>query len=209
MSKSKPVHTAVNVNDKLKLYSSAQVESVDKNTYQTMVGSLLYLSNWTRPDITFAVHNVVSYCYCTAAQKEHAIAVKSIFRYLDGTVVYDIGYVKRSHDDCVVIGMLIEQEIDRKSTSGYVLTLGGAPISWKSKKQSCAALSTAEAEYVSLSSASQEAVWLKRMLQDFGVTQSKSVIMLSDSQSAIAIAKDSSYHGRVKHIEIKYHLEVK
>ena len=73
---------------------------------------------------------------------------------------------------------------------------------WQSKKQSCVALSTVEAEYVALSGAAQEAVWLKQLNQDLtGIN----VVIYEDNQSAIAIAKNPQFNGRVKHINIEYH----
>ena len=81
--------------------------------------------------------------------------------------------------------------------------IGSAAITWQSKKQLCDGLSTAEAEYVALSEAAQEAVWLKQLNQDLtGI--SEPVVIYEDNQSAIAIAKNPQFHGRVKHINLKY-----
>ena len=96
---------------------------------------------------------------------------------------------------------------ERKSTSGYAFLLNNGAISWSSKKQSCIALSTMEAEYVACSSAVQEAVWLKRFLQHLEI-DSVSVNLVKiyyDSTAALAYAKDPKYHGKTKHIQIRYH----
>ena len=97
---------------------------------------------------------------------------------------------------------------DRKSTSGYVFMLGGAAISWKSCKQGCVALSTAEAEYMALASAAQEALWMTRLINEFRVFEASimpPVKIYEDNQSGICIAKNQQQHGRSKHIDIKYH----
>ena len=94
---------------------------------------------------------------------------------------------------------------DRKSTSGYVFTVGGGAISWKSKKQSCVALSTAEAEYIALSQAAQEAVWLRSLYVNLKLEMTAPTVVYEDNQSAICIAKNPQSHGRSKHIDIKYH----
>ena len=96
---------------------------------------------------------------------------------------------------------------ERKSTSGYAFTLGGGAISWCSKKQSCIALSTMEAEYVACSAAVQEAVWLRRFLRRLGTSPygDEAVLIYSDSTSALAYAKDPKYHGKSKHIDIRHH----
>ena len=94
---------------------------------------------------------------------------------------------------------------DRKSTSGYVVLQGGAAISWKSSKQTCVALSTAEAEYVALSAAAQEAVWLQQLSSDLLNRNIRETTIFEDNQSAICLAKSQQVHRRTKHIEIKYH----
>ena len=88
--------------------------------------------------------------------------------------------------------------------TSYLFQIGGTAITWKSTKQSCVALSTAEAEYVALSGAAQEAIWLKQLNQ-YLTEVSEPVAIYVDNQSAIAIDKNPQFHGRVKHINIKYH----
>jgi hypothetical protein len=96
---------------------------------------------------------------------------------------------------------------ERKSTSGYTFLLGDRAITWCSKKQSCVALSTIKFEYVACSAAVQEAIWLRRFLQHLDVVTSAMdlVTIYSDSMATLAYAKDPKYHGKTKHIEIKYH----
>ena len=93
---------------------------------------------------------------------------------------------------------------DRKSTSGYCFTFCRGVISWRANKQSCVALSTAEAEYVALSAASQEAIWLQNLLKDFKINVEPMKIY-GDNQSSLSMSKASKAHGRAKHIELKYH----
>ena len=94
---------------------------------------------------------------------------------------------------------------DRKSTSGYIFKSASGAILWRSKKQDCIALSTAEAEYVALSSATQEAVWLRKLATDLGNPPKESTTIHEDKQSAIAMSKNPQFHGRAKHIDIKHH----
>ena len=94
---------------------------------------------------------------------------------------------------------------DRKSTSGYMFQIAGGPVSWKSRKQDTVALSTAEAEYVALSSAVQECIWLQRLLCELGKPLGGPTAILEDNQSSIAMARNPQFHGRAKHIDIKHH----
>ena len=200
----KPVATPVDVSCVLEK-ASDDAELFDEEIYQSAVGSLLYLSTRTRPDITFAVCNVSK--FCIKPTKAHWTAVKRIFRYLRGTSDLGILYEKNSkscvgYSDADWAG----DKSDRKSTSGYCFLLSGGLISWRTNKQSCVALSTAEAEYVALSSAGQEAVWLKTLLNDLKVFSIKEpMLIFEDNQSAICLAKNPRDHPKTKHISIKFH----
>ena len=82
----------------------------------------------------------------------------------------------------------------------YLFQIGGTAITWKSKKQSCVTLSTAEAEHMALSSAAQEAIWMRKLIADLGNPQSQPTVVMEDKQSAISMAKNPQFHGRTKHI---------
>jgi hypothetical protein len=92
----------------------------------------------------------------------------------------------------------------RRSTSGYVFTLAGGPVSWMSKLQNIVSLSTMEEEYIASSHACKEEIWLKGLLGEFGRMQDK-VKLFCDSQSVIHLAKNPAYHSKTNHIPIKYH----
>lgn len=173
---------------------------------QAAVGGLLYLSTKTRPDMVFAVGNVAR--YCGAPRETHWKAVKS---YLRGTSSLGLKYTRREsglsclgYADADWAGSVD----DRKSTSGYVFQTSGVAVSWRSSKQSCVALSTAEAEYVALAGASQEAVWLNGLAGELCGTAMPPVTLMEDNQSAIAIAHNPQFHGRTKHVDIKYWSQV-
>lgn len=83
--------------------------------------------------------------------------------------------------------------------------IGDTAISWRSQKQTCVALSTAEAEYIALASATQEAIWLEQVASDIFCGTSAITTIFEDNQSAISLAKNPQFHGKMKHIDIKYH----
>lgn len=86
---------------------------------------------------------------------------------------------------------------DRKSTSGYLFQVNSAAISWQSKKQTCVALSTAEAEYVVLASAAQEAIWLRELSSELGMyNPTGATTIFEDNQSTISLAKNPQFHGK-------------
>eukprot|EP00253_Pinus_taeda_P030481 PITA_30481 len=94
---------------------------------------------------------------------------------------------------------------DRKSTAGYVFTLGSGPITWACKKQAAISLSSAEAEYRGVVEASKEALWLHQILSEFGFEQQHPTTLWCDNQSAIQLCKDPVQHQCRKHIELHMH----
>lgn len=204
MEDAKSVRTPVDTGSKLVKAKDQDIYE-DKQLYQSAVGTLLYLSSATRPDITYAVGNVAK--FCSKPTKQHWIAVKRILRYLKGTHTYGLLYTKQSISTCVGFsdsdwGGDLD---DRKSTSGYVFQIGKTAVSWKSKKQACVALSTAEAEYIALASTVQESLWMQQLLSDLKKEPVKQMVIFEDNQSTISMSKNPQFHGRSKHISIKYH----
>lgn len=93
---------------------------------------------------------------------------------------------------------------NRKSCTGYVFLRSSGAISWNSKQQPTVALSTAEAEYMSLSAATQKAMWLKQLENEI-FQLDKPINILCDNQSAISLANNNGYSARCKHIDIRHH----
>jgi hypothetical protein len=204
MESAKPVATPVDSSTKL-VKATANDECIDQQKYQSAVGSLLYLAMATRPDITFAVSNVAKFFSHPTTQ--HWTAVKRIMRYLRGTADYGLAFTPDASGDCVGYsdadwGGDLD---DRKSTSGYLFLISGGAVSWRSKKQTCVALSTAEAEYVALASAAQEAIWMSQLTAVLEDRPQEATTLFEDNQSAISMTKNPQFHGRSKHISIKYH----
>lgn len=93
--------------------------------------------------------------------------------------------------------------VDRKSNTGFVFRLGG-PISWTARKQQCVTLSSTEAEYVALSEASRELLWLLKLMNDVGEDVAKPIIVREDNQSCIAMLRSEGGNSRTKHIDTRY-----
>lgn len=174
-----------------------------KQSISQQLAVYYYLSSTTRPDIAFAVSNVAK--FSANPTKEHWSAVKRILR--KGTPDYGLQFSADCSSTCIGFSDAdwAGDASDRKSASGYTFQLSGTAISWRSKKQPCLSLSTAEAEYVALSAAAQEALWLKQLLADLNVTQETPMIRNEDNQAAISMCKNPRFHGRAKHIDIKCH----
>ncbi|KAK2366240.1 putative mitochondrial protein [Trifolium repens] len=207
MDNAKPVSTPLASHFRLSKDQSPKTEeekeSMANIPYASAIGSLMYAMVCTRPDIGHAV-GVVSR-FMSNPGKTHWEAVKWILRYLRGTkekcLCFGKGELKvQGYVDADFAG-----EVDhRRSTTGYIFTVGTTAISWMSRIQKIVALSTTEAEYVAVTEASKELIWLQGLLTELGFIQEKSVLH-SDSQSAIHLAKNSAFHSRTKHIDLRYH----
>lgn len=178
---------------------------VPETKYQSLVGSLMYAAVTARPDIAYAVGAVAR--YMSRPGLAHYRAAKRILRYLRGTIDRKLQY--NGAIDIELLGYADSDwagEIDsRRSTTGYVFTLGGAAISWKSRCQPTVALSTAEAEYMAVSEAAAEAIWLRRLITSLGFKPEGPTTIKQDNQACIALAQDPVSHKRSKHIDIRHH----
>lgn len=131
--------------------------------------------------------------------------MKHLFRYLRGTSSLRLEFSKEAngqingYSDADWAGSLD----DRKSTSGFVFTASGGAISWASRKQRTVALSSHEAEYISLSTATQEAIWWQGVKAELGFRSPLTIHC--DNRSAIATASNTGFNPRSKHIDIRYH----
>jgi hypothetical protein len=185
-----------------------EIREMKNIPYRQAIGSLIHLAIASRPDIAFAVGMVSRFMHNPG--KLHWSAVKRIFRYLQGTKNYGIGFekCKVAEFKCYSDADWAGDKDDRKSTSGYLFLLAGGPISWGSKKQNSVALSTSEAEYIALSLAIQEGKWIQGLINElFAEIMEKKfdLVVFEDNQSCIKMTKNPVNHGRAKHIDIKYH----
>ncbi|KAM3273113.1 hypothetical protein ACQJBY_042857 [Aegilops geniculata] len=137
----------------------------------------------------------------------HLAAVKHLLCYIAGTRKYGCRYVKRG--DGKLIGYsdsdMAGDVDDRKSTSGNLFFLGGAPITWQSQKQKIVALSSCEAEYVAATTAACQAIWLSRLMRDLLKEEAGATTILIDNKSAIQLCKNPVFHDRSKHIDVRFH----
>ncbi|KAL0419061.1 UNVERIFIED_CONTAM: Retrovirus-related Pol polyprotein from transposon TNT 1-94 [Sesamum radiatum] len=165
----------------------------------------MYIMNCTRPDIAYAVNKLSR--FTSNPSKDHWKGLIRVLRYLKYTSNYGLHYTRYP---AVLEGYSdanwISDSKDTKSTSGYVFTIGGGAVSWKSSKQTCIARSTMESEFIALDKAGEEAEWLRNFLEDIPCwTKPVPAIMVHcDSQSAIGRAQSSMYNGKSRHIRRRH-----
>jgi hypothetical protein len=171
--------------------------------YRESIGSLMYASLGTRPDITYAVSRLSK--FLEKPGMAHWDASRRVFRYLKGTLDLWMTYGEREENLTGWVDADGSQEEDRRAITGYAFLIDGGAVSWTSKQQELIVLSTTEGEYVAATHAAKEALWLRSLISEvFGGTL-EATTLFSDNQSAIALSKDHQYHARTKHIDIRYH----
>ncbi|KAJ7969877.1 Retrovirus-related Pol polyprotein from transposon TNT 1-94 [Quillaja saponaria] len=197
----RPANTPIEANHKLQ---SGDGECVDRERYQRLVGKLLYLSH-TRSDIAYAVSVVSQFMH--DPHSAHLDAVHRILRYLKSAP--GKGLLFENHKS---LKLEVYTDVDwagslddMRSTSGYCIFVGGNLMSWRSKKQTVVARSSAEAEYRAMAHGTCELLWLKRLMEDLRLTVEKPILLYCDNIVAINIAHNPVQHDRTKHIEIDRH----
>ncbi|PHU03205.1 hypothetical protein BC332_28456 [Capsicum chinense] len=201
LDKCKPVATPLVVNEKL--MKDDGEERADSKLYRSLIGSLLYLTA-TRPDVMFATSLLSRYMQCPSTK--HLGAAKRVLRYSKGITDYGIWY--RSMENGVLIGYSDSDWgaclDDYKSTSGYSFSFGSGIFSWSTKKQDIVAQSSAEAEYVAAASATNQGIWLRKILFELDLLPEEPTVIYVDNKSAIAMAENPVQHGKTKHINFRF-----
>ncbi|CAI7789342.1 unnamed protein product [Closterium sp. NIES-54] len=153
----------------------------DRKLFHSMVGALNYAANHTRPDIAFATSSLAS--VVSRPSHEQLEAAKRLVRYVSATA----------------------SVADGTSIGGYVCLFGGGAVSWRIMKQNKVGLSSCETEYMALHHGAKEVVWLRRLLEEIGVCQKETTVILCDNESAVKLAKNACLHGLTKHIRPNWH----
>ncbi|XP_073120320.1 secreted RxLR effector protein 161-like [Henckelia pumila] len=187
--------------------SDEEIEMMTCVPYASAIGSVMYGMISTRPDIVFALS--VTSRYQANLGPMHWKAVKDIPKYLQRTkdmfIVYGGGELKLEGYS----NSSFQSDVDdSKSTYGFIFTLNGGAVSWKSSKKDTVVDSTTEAEYIAASDEAKEAVWMRNFIQELGVIPCDvdPVPVYCNNTGAVAQAKEPRSHHRSKHILRNFHI---
>ena len=204
-----PIRHGIYLSKEMSPQTPEEREAMSRVPYASAIGSLMYAMLCTRPDIAYAVS--VTSRYQADPGIQHWTAVKSILKYLRRTKDLFLVY-GGMEDDLKLVGFtdssFQSDHDDSKSNSGFVFTLNGGAVSWKSSKQETTADSTTEAEYIAAAEAAKEAVWMKKFIGELGVVPSivEPIPLLCDNNGVIAQAKELRSHQKSKYILRQFHL---
>lgn len=173
--------------------------------YAQLVGELLWMATIVRVDIAFAANVLARYMH--KPRRVHWMVARRVLLYLKGTkdlgLVYsfDASEVPVAYADADWGGDLS----DRKSTTGFVVLIKNCPISWKSKKETVVAKSTAEAEYIAVSACTQEVVWLRNFYSEIHREVQEATTIYTDNDPALEMTENPVNLSKTKHIDIPVH----
>ena len=176
----------------------------ERSYYQSIIGSLLYLTLGTRYDITHAV--IMMSQFMVNPSKEHIQKALYIVKYVKSTINGKLTYNGFQNEGIIAYADAdwAQDPIMRRSVSGNLVIMAGCPISWISRKQRTVALSSTEAEYMSMSDCSRQVMWIKSLFSELGYNIGP-VDLMVDNKGAIFLAKNPAQEKRSKHIDIRYH----
>jgi hypothetical protein len=176
--------------------------------YRELVGTLLYIMMSCRPDICFTCNILSRYLDCPTNEL-WKLAIKTVY-YLRSTKTIGIKFGDIDHINTNRLIVFSDSDWSGdfdsgRSTTGFIILCNGGPISWSSKLQPTAALSTTEAEYIALSYTLSEVLWLKQLMYDMKLVISHPILIYEDNKGAVDLANNPGYHSRTRHINVRYH----
>lgn len=189
-------------------YQLSDDKYLSNNTeYRKIIGMLLYAAINTRPDISASVNILAQ--RMEKPRELDLLEAKRVVKYLLGTkdirLNFSGGAVENFSFRAYSDANWAESKEDRKSNSGILCLMNGAPISWSSRKQGIVATSTTEAEFYAIAEAAKEMMWLRQLLIDMKVNIELPIHISSDNQSAIKMLENEKFSHRTKHIDVQYH----
>ena len=187
--------------------SAEEVEFMKDKPYLCAIGKLTWLANGTRPDIACAAG--VLACFNNCAGKAQWTAVKHLLCYIKGTMDYKLQYGPHPHPTAFASFSDTDYAGDAdsaKSTTGFVLLMGGGAVSWSSKLQSRVACSTTEAEFIAGGTCTRDMAFFRYIFEDLGYKIALPQGLGINNQSAICVAKDPEHQGHMKHLNPIYYV---
>lgn len=162
----------------------------------------------TRPDLAFSYSQLSKFVQYPGMA--HLEAAERVLQYVRGTYDQGISFYDLGPDKRNILGGWVDSDFasdidSRKSMTGYLMSLNGGPISWKSSRQGGVTLSSSEAEFVAASQAGQEVVYLRALLRGFGYTQKGPTEIWEDNASCIMMSENPTNRDRSRHVDVKVH----
>ena len=205
MADCNPASISISPSVKLNSEDSPRLGRSEHKLFQRLIGRLIFLVIATRLDIAFAVNQLSQ--YLAEPRQIHLGAAKHILRYIKGTITFGLTFSTKGR----LIGLsayadsVYANSTKGRSTTGFIFMIDGTPITWTSRKQSITAQSMTEAEYMAVSEAAKQAIWIRHFLYAIGRGLIGPTIIYEDNRGAIHLADNPVDYPKTKHIAVRYH----
>ena len=209
MANCKPSRMPISPSVQLSDDSSPHLRRDEHKLFRRLIGRLIFLITATRPDISFAVNQLSQ--FLTEPRQVHLVAAKHVLRYIQATMDYGLVFGAKGRQSQGLVAYAdsaYANSVRNRSTTGFVFMINGSPVCWNSRKQTVTAQSSTEAEYMAVSEAAKQAVWIRHFLYSIGkevVYKMAPTTIYEDNQGAIKLADNPVNHPKTKHIAVRYH----
>ena len=207
MANCKPSRTPISPSTQLSDDSSPRLGRSEHKLFRRLIGRLIFLITATRPDISFVVNQLSQ--FLAEPRQVHLVAAKHVLRYIQATMDYGLVFGAKGRQGLVAYAdSAYANSVRNRSTTGFVFMINGSPVCWNSRKQTVTAQSSTEAEYMAVSEAAKQAIWIRHFLYSIGkeaVYNMAPTTIYEDNQGAIKLADNPVNHPKTKHIAVRYH----
>ena len=207
MADCKPSRTPISPSVQLSDSDSPRLGRGDHKLFRRLIGRLIFLITATRPDVSFVVNQLSQ--FLAEPRQVHLAAAKHVLRYIQATMDYRLAFGAKGRQGLVAYAdSAYANSVRNRSTTGFVFMINGSPVAWNSRKQTVTAQSSTEAEYMAVSEAAKQAIWIRHFLYSIGkeaVYNMGPTTIYEDNQGAIKLADNPVNHPKTKHIAVRYH----
>ena len=207
MANCKPSRTPISPSVQLSDDSSPRLGRGEHKLFRRLIGRLIFLITATQPDISFPVNQLSQ--FLAEPRQVHLVAAKHVLRYIQATMDYGLVFGAKGRQGLVAYtDSAYTNSVRSRSTTGFIFMINGSPVCWNSRKQTVTAQSSTEAEYMAMSEASKQAIWIRHFLYSISketVYNGTPTTIFEDNQGAIKLADNPVNHPKTKHIAVHYH----
>ena len=184
-----------------------ELEGQDRIEFLELVGSAQWISNNTRPDVAYAANFLGR--HRQHPTRQHLEQIKRVWRYFSGTrnLGLTLGGAQSLNDLDLWLhcdASWADDPTTRKTTAGHIIYVGSSPIKWQSKQQDLVTLSTTEAEFVNMSTAGRDMLWVRQLVRDIQIPARKIPMIGTDSRNAMLAAEGDRQNMSTRHTDVRY-----
>lgn len=207
MAECKPSQTPISLSVQLSDTDSSHLGRSDHKLFQRLISQLIFLVTVTRPNISYAVNQLSQ--FLAEPRQVYLVVAKHVLHYIQATKDYGLVFGAKGRQGLVVYtDLAYANSVRSHSTTRFIFMINGSLVTWNSRKQMVTAQSSTEAEYMAVSEAAKQAIWIRHFLYSIGKETVYNMALMTiheDNQGVIKLADNPVNHPKTKHIAVHYH----